>query len=123
MGTDAGDPPMVEHQDAVGTHDGGDALRHDERRGAWIASAQRGAQAGVRGEVEGGGGVIEQQQVGLAHQRARDREALALATGEVTAAGLDGRVEAGRLGADEVRRLGQLERMPQLPVAGPGVSP
>ena len=30
MGAPAHDPPVVEHKDLVGVHDGGDALRHDD---------------------------------------------------------------------------------------------
>ncbi len=86
MGAEAGHAPVVEHEDEVGAADGRDALGDDDAGGV-RERGEGAAQRGVRGEVEGGGAVVKQEQLGFAHEGAGDGEALALAAGEVPAAG------------------------------------
>ena len=60
--------------------------------------------AGLR--IEAGGGFVEEQEVGVADKRARQREALLLAAGEVAHAGFGLLVELHQ--ADRLERSGSL---------------
>ena len=71
--------------------------------------AQRRAQPRVGAEVERRERVVEQVDLRLPHERARDREPLALAAGDVRAALGDRRVRPLRHRRDEVARLRDLE--------------
>ena len=83
---------------------------------------QRGAQAGVGGEVEGRERVVEEVDLGLAHEGAGDGQALALAAGDVRAALGDAGLEAAGHGGHEVPGLGDLERLPHLVLGGVGLA-
>ena len=80
MLADADHPAVVEHDDAVGVDDGADALRDHEHRGVGRLGLERGAQPGVGDEVERREAVVEDVDVGLAHDRPGDREPLLLPT-------------------------------------------
>ena len=113
---------VLEHEDLVGVDDRGHTLGDDHRRASAVTGRERGAQPRVGGEVERGERVVEQVDAGLAHEGPRDREALALAARHVRAALRDRRVEPAGHRRDEVARLRDLERLPQLVVGGVGVA-
>ena len=69
--------PRVEHHDLVGVAHGGEAMRDHEAGDAARAQVRLDARLG-RG-VERAGGLVEDEDRRVAHQRARDLEALALA--------------------------------------------
>ena len=80
------------------------------------SALERRAQPRVRAEVERREAVVEDVDLGLLDQRPGDRQALALAARQVRAALGDRRLEAALHLLDEVARLGDLERVPQLVV-------
>ena len=61
----------------------------------------------VRADVEGGGGLVEDQDARPSQERAGDRDALALAGGELLAAFADDGVEAGGELADDAVDAGR----------------
>ena len=87
-----------------------------------VYGAERGAQAGVGGEVERRERVVEQVDLRLAHERPGDGQALALAAGHVRAALGDPAPQAAGHGAHEVGGLGDRQRLPQLVVGGVGLA-
>ncbi len=68
--------------------------------------------------VECGGGFVEQDDRRVLDQRAGDRDALALAAGELDAVLADRRVVAEREAHDEVMRAGGLRGVDDLGLAG-----
>ena len=87
-----------------------------------VCGRQGGPQAGVGGQVEGRERVVEEVDLGLAHEGPGDGQPLALAARHVRAALGDAGVEAARHGGDEVAGLGDLERLPHLLVGGVGLA-
>ena len=77
MRADADHPSVVEDDDAVGVDDGADALRDDEHGGVRGFALERGAQLRVGREVERREAVVEDVDVRLADDRARNRRAAA----------------------------------------------
>ena len=59
-------------------------MRHHDRRHAGSAQDvnEAGAQGGADFGVEGGEGFVEEEEAGFGRERARERDALALAAGE-----------------------------------------
>src|SRR4029077_3485957 len=99
--------------DLVRADDRGDALRNDEHRRVTRVWLERFPQACIGCKVEGRERVVEDVNVRLPDESARDRESLSLSAGHVRAALHDRCVEtAHRL--DEVLRLCDLERFPDL---------
>src|SRR5690625_2282915 len=94
MLADAGHAAVVEDDDLVRAADGGGALGDDEHGHTLRLAVDGGAQSRVGGEIQRRGAVIEYEYLRVAHQRAGDGQALALAAGEVAAALLDDGVEA-----------------------------
>ena len=86
----------LEHHDAITVQDGVDAVGNGddgalrEQRGA-----QRGLEEGVGFDVDGGGGFVQDEDVGGGEEGAREGDELPLALGEVAAA-----VEGGLLAGD-----------------------
>ena len=114
--------PVVQHDDRVGTGDRRHPLRDDHTVASRRDRAERGPQPGVGGDVQRGERVVEQVDLGAAHQRAGDRQPLALAAGDVGAALRDRRVQPRRHRPDEVGALRDLQRRPQLVVRGVGLA-
>ena len=94
-----GQTAVVEHEDLIRVADGGHALRDQHDRGLPRQMRQRLAKRGVGGKVQRGGAVVEDEDGGPPHQRAGDRQPLALAAGEIAPAGLDFRVQPALLAA------------------------
>ncbi len=74
----AHDLAVLEDEDLVRTHDGRHALRDDDNGRFRGDARKRRPQPGVGAEVQRGKRVVEQIDLRSAHQRARDRESLAL---------------------------------------------
>ena len=118
MRADADDATVVEDDDAVGIEDGADALGDDEHGGVRRFALECGAQPGVGREVQRRKAVVEDVHVRLPHDRARNREPLLLSAREIDAALRDRRRERLRHGIDELDRLRNRGRVPDLLVGG-----
>ena len=120
---DADDAAFVHDDDPVGVEDRADALGDDDHGRAGQLALQRGAQPRVRAEVERSEAVVEDVQRCALDERAGDSEALALAARNVLAALVDRRRRClRRSSADELGRLGDVERAPDLLVGRVGVA-
>ena len=108
----AHDAAVVQHHDAVGMQHRRDALRHDDHGLAAQARVQLLAQRGVGLVVERREAVVEQVGARLGGQRAGDGQALALAARHVRAALRHARAQAFLLRGDELRRLGDVDGLP-----------
>ena len=76
---------VIQHKDLIGILM--EAARCDTRNTVTFASGADGlAQARVRGIVQRGGAVVQDENFGVAHERTGNGQALALAAGEVLAA-------------------------------------
>ena len=85
---------VLEHDDLVGERDRREPVGDHERRAARHHLAQRLLDRLLGRRVDGGGGVVEDQDPRVGEQRARDREPLALAARERQPALADARVVA-----------------------------
>src|SRR5690348_8642689 len=93
-----GEPPALEHGDAVGTLDGREPMRDDDRRAAAHQRIERRLHLALGFRIERRGGLIQYQDRRVLEQRPRDGKALTLAAGEAQAVFADERVETiGRL--------------------------
>ena len=91
----------------------------DDERGAAPCRARPAPPARALGfRIERGGRLVEQDDRRILDQRARDRDALALAAGKLQAVLADRRVVAGREVHDEIVRVGGLGGGNDLRVAG-----
>ena len=96
---------VLDHQDAVGMHDGGQPVR-DHQRGAALAQfGDRLLHVALGFGIERSGRLVEQDDRRILDQRARDLDALALPAGELQAVLADRRVVALRERHDEVVRM------------------
>ena len=77
---------VIQHKDLIGILDGGRALRHQKYGDVRIVGADGLAQARVRGIVQRGGAVVQNENFGIAHERTGNGQSLALAAGKVLAA-------------------------------------
>ena len=99
------DPAAVQHDDLIRQRDRRESVGDHERGAARHCLGERQLDALLGGGVHRGGGVVEHQHARVGQQRARDRDALALPTGDRQAALADlGLVALGQA-ADEVVRL------------------
>ena len=89
MGVKGVHPAVVQHQDAVGVLDAGNALGNDDFGGAGDDPGKGGADLGISGGVNRGGGVVQNQHLGPLQQGPGDAQPLLLAAGDVGAAPLD----------------------------------
>ena len=85
---------LVEHQHLVGVFDGRQAMRDHQRGAIGHQPLQRVLHQAFGLVVERGGGFVEDQDRRILEDRARDREALALAAGQQAAVFADARVQA-----------------------------
>ena len=77
MRSESRDPAGVDEQHPVGELDRGDTVR-DNEGGDLERLVQTGEDLGLDHRVDRGGGVVEYQHAGLAHERACQRNALTL---------------------------------------------
>ena len=94
MGAAADDPAVFHDEDAVGVHDGGNALGHDDGGRLTVALTQGLAQGAVRSVVQGAGAVVQQEQARIGGDGAADEHTLLLAAGKVVTAHIEGKVES-----------------------------
>ena len=107
VGPHLGDAAAVDHHDAVGVPHRRQAMGDDQGRATLHQLGQRLLDQELALGVEVGGGLVQDQDGRILQEGARDREALALAAGELHAALAHlGRVAVGQ-GGDEVVGLGQ----------------
>ena len=83
------DRAAVQDENQVCILDGGDALGDDELRRLRDLGAQRSADLRVGFRIDGGGRIVEDQDLRLFQQRPRDTQPLLLSAGDVRAALLD----------------------------------
>ena len=103
----ADDAAVVEHDDLVGERDRREAVGDDDRRPAAHRLAQAVADLRLGRRVDRRGRVVEDQDSRVDDERARDRDALALAAGERDPALADHGVVALGQRLDELVRLGE----------------
>ena len=89
MRADAVDAAAVEDDDAVGFLNGGDTLRDDDLGRAGNLFVERAADHRVGLGIDSGGGVVENEDLGLFEKRSGDTESLLLTAGYVCAAAFD----------------------------------
>ena len=104
------DPPLVEHDGAVGDADRREPLRRNEHGAARHGRAQVLDEEPLGLRVDGRHRVVEHEHARAREERARERDALALAAGEVDAALADQSVVALRQVVDEGRDAGRVAR-------------
>src|SRR5207248_7105153 len=98
VGSGLDNAAVVEDDDAVGARGGGETVGHDEG-GAAAGEGFGGAQdRGFRRRVEGGGGLVEQEDVRIDKLRTGECDELALPGGQRSAAFADRLQETGREG-------------------------
>ena len=86
MAAGLGDGAGFHHEDAVGAADGGEAVGDDDDGALSRKTGERLLDAGFAFGIEGAGGFIEQEDGRVRHQRPCERDALALAAGEIATA-------------------------------------
>src|SRR5262245_57673524 len=99
------DAAAVDHQDAVGMHDGCEPMRDRDGGAAAAELGDRFLHVALGLGVERRGGLIEQDDWRILDQRARDCDALALAAGELEPVLADLSGVAVREAHDEVMRM------------------
>ena len=108
------DDAVDEHDGAVGDLHGREALRRDEHRPARDGRAQRVDEQPLGLGVDGRERIVEDDDPRAGDERARERDALALAAGEVHAALADQRVVAVGQVVGELGDAGRLARFEHL---------
>ena len=88
-------------------------MRDQQHGHRWPRGAEAGDERGLAGDVDCGGGLVEQQQRRRTQQRAGDHQPLALAARQPRAANREGEVETGGFAADEVAEADEVERLPE----------
>jgi hypothetical protein len=116
------DPAVVQHQDLVRFGDGGNPLGHDDDGGIGGGALERRPEPGVRGDVQGGEGVVKEVDPRFGHQGPGDAQALPLAAGNVGAALRDAGVKPVLLLPDKVVALRHLKGVPEFLVRGLGLA-
>ena len=111
------DPAFVHHDDAVGGAHGRQAVSDDDGGAVRHQSVERVLHQSLTLSVERGSRLIEQQQRSVPQQRARDRDALALAARQARTAFAEEGVEAVGQRVQEIGGIGVARRLPQLLVA------
>ena len=112
------DPALIHHQDAVAGEHGCEAMRDHERGAMTHQFFQRRLHQRLAFGIERGGGFVEQQQRRIAQDRARDRDALALAARQRHAALAELRLESARQPAQEFGGMGEIGGALDLGIAG-----
>mmetsp|Transcript_13545 Transcript_13545/g.33250 ORF Transcript_13545/g.33250 Transcript_13545/m.33250 type:complete len:228 (-) Transcript_13545:1143-1826(-) len=107
--------PLGQHQDHIGVHDGGQAVRHNDRGHARPDGRQAGVDLLLRDGVERAGGLVQDQDGRLLQHRACKRDALFLAAAQPDAALAHARVvpllEVGGDGVVDVRHSRRLRHL------------
>jgi hypothetical protein len=96
-----------------------EAVRHRDHCSAPGQFSQHGVHGGLGRGVQRGGDLVEQQHLRVSHQRAGDRQPLALAAREPAPALPERRVVSLRQGGNRLVQLGQPDRGLDCGVVGP----
>ena len=108
MGATLDDLAVVQHHDAVGVADGGQAVGDDEDGSSLHQRIHTGLHLGLGVGIDGGGGLVQNHYRGIGHGGPGNGNQLPLALGEAgTVSGEHGVVAVGQPG-DEVVGVGQL---------------
>ena len=83
MAAGFGDRAVLDDKDAVGIDDGVQPVRDHDRRAALAETLDGALHLPLGFGIERGGGLVEQDDRRVLEQRARDRDALALAAGQL----------------------------------------
>jgi hypothetical protein len=110
---------VVEDDDLVGTANRGEAVRDDEQRAFLGNLIDRAAEGQLVRGIQMRGRLVEQKELRPDEQRARDRDALALAAGEHVAVLSDLRVQSVGKPRHQLGEVGQLHRSLDLIRSGP----
>lgn len=85
MGTHSVYPAVVQNDDLIRMHDGGNPLRDDDLRASGEASGKPLSYLRLRGRIHRAGGIIQDQHLRLFQNRPGDAEPLLLAAGHIHA--------------------------------------
>ena len=111
------DAAVIEHEDLVGIDDGRQAVR-DDQGGAFARDLlEFGLDDLLGARIQRAGRFVEHEDRGILEQRARDRDALLLAAGQLQAALADAGVVALRQARDEIVDMRRPRRGDRLPRA------
>ena len=110
---------VLDKQDAVRMDDGCEPVRDGDRGAAGAQNGERLLHMPLGFRIERRGRLVEQNDRCVAHQRARDRDALALPAGELQALLADLRVITLRERRDEIMRMRRLGGGDDLVLARP----
>src|SRR5260370_22444979 len=102
MGADVVDAATLKHEDRVGVHQRGEAVRDDNQRPALRDAQQVGVDDGLAVGIERAGRLVEDQDPRIADQRPGDGEPLLLTARQVGRAFLDEGLVAARQLLDEL---------------------
>ena len=123
MGAHGGDGAVFHDQDQVGFFHGCHTLGDDDLGGVGDLFPESLPDHGIGVGIHRGGGVVQDQDLGLFQQSTCDTQALLLTAGNVGAALFDVGVVAIGEAADEVIGAGQLTGMDHFFVGGVGIAP
>ena len=108
MGAAGADPAMIEDENEIGVAHCAKALGDDKGRTSFHQVAERQLNFMFRGGVNTGRGIVQDQNARIFEQRARNRDALFLATGKGDAAFAHIGFITSRHGHNEIMGLGRL---------------
>ena len=114
--------PAVEHQDAVGADHARQAMGDDQRGPAHHQAVERRLDERLALRVHRRQRLVQHEDGRVAQERARDRDALALAAGQPDRALAHARGVALRQAADELVRVGRPRGRLQLGLRGVGLA-
>lgn len=108
---------LVEHEHTIVVEDCCEAMRDRENRAACKRRAYRRLYKRVGSEIDGGGRLVEDEDLRVAEEGAREAHKLALADANVVAALADHVLEAVGKAVRERLEVRHLERLPKLVIA------
>ena len=97
----ADDAAVVQNENLIGVHNRIYALRDDDERFPRIFPPNGAADGRIGRIIERAGGIVQNQNIEIPHQCARNRQALALAAGKIHTAALNLRAIALGLGGNK----------------------
>ena len=112
------DPAVTHDEDEVGVAHGGEAVGDDEGGAAADDRVDCGLDALLRDGVHGGGRLVEDEDLRLGENGAREGDELLFAGGEQIAALADVAVEPLLKAVNDLRRGDELQRLPDLLLRG-----
>lgn len=123
MGIEAVDMAIVQHQNAVGVLDAGDALCNDDFGCAGNFPGKSRTDSGIGSGIHGGSGVIQNQHLGMLEQSPGDAQPLLLTAGDIGTAPLDTGMIAVGQPINEFIGTGGLTGLDTCLIRGVGIAP